>query len=159
MTIGDKNGWTPLFFAARNGDERLLDLLITDNTIDLNVKDNYNSTPLSLAVRNGHEGTVNFFLTTDRVSLDSTDNFGRNLIWWCRRSGYSDIEKLMDEKAQKKGYIFPKVDFPNEKALRSYKASSRWCDICMLHISKDGDQYKCEVCNGGGGFSYLFGVL
>ena len=68
----DGNGRTPLSWAAENGHEGVVKLLLNTATVDL--EDKYGRTPLSYAAEKGHKAVVNLLLGTNRVNADLKEN-------------------------------------------------------------------------------------
>ena len=54
----DVDGQTPLSWAAGNGYEAIVQLLLEREGVDAESKDSYGQTPLSWAAENGHEAIV-----------------------------------------------------------------------------------------------------
>jgi ankyrin repeat protein len=52
------NGQTPLSWAAENGHEAVVKLLLLEKAVDVDSKSNNGQTPLSWATGNGHEAVV-----------------------------------------------------------------------------------------------------
>src|SRR5947199_973908 len=65
-------GRTPLLWAARNGHEAVVKLLLATGKADVDSKDSkYGRTPLSWAAENGHEAVVKLLLATGKADVDS----------------------------------------------------------------------------------------
>ncbi|KAH8698036.1 hypothetical protein GQ44DRAFT_633547 [Phaeosphaeriaceae sp. PMI808] len=53
-----KNYLVPLLWAAQNGYETVVKMLLSTGKVDIDLKDQGGQTPLSWAARNGHEAVV-----------------------------------------------------------------------------------------------------
>jgi ankyrin repeat protein len=76
----DGDGRTPLCWAAHNGHEAIVRLLVATSKVDVNVKDADGRTPLSWAAENGRASVVKLLLTVEGVNVNSKDNNGRTVI-------------------------------------------------------------------------------
>jgi ankyrin repeat protein len=64
---------TPLSWAAQNGHEGIMRLLLETGEVDADSKDKYSWTRLSHATQNGHESIVKLLLDTGKIDADSKD--------------------------------------------------------------------------------------
>ena len=53
-----RHGRSPLLYAAQNGHEAVVKILVEPDDIEVNIKDDHGRSPLSYAARNGHEAVV-----------------------------------------------------------------------------------------------------
>jgi hypothetical protein len=65
----DRAGTTPLWWAARNGHEAIVKLLLATSQVEVDVKNRYGETPLMWAALNGHEAVVKLLLATGQVEV------------------------------------------------------------------------------------------
>jgi ankyrin repeat protein len=96
----DSHNRTPLSYAAENGREAVVKLLLTKNGLDLNSTDAiYGQTPLSLAAEKGHEEVVRLLLANDGVNLNPKDTwFSRTPLSWAAENGSVAVVELMLQK-------------------------------------------------------------
>ncbi|RYP09021.1 hypothetical protein DL764_001517 [Monosporascus ibericus] len=81
--LKDSYGRTPLLWAAENGHEAVVKLLLATEGVEADSKEIYGQTPLSRAAENGHEAVVKLLLATEGVEADSKDIYGRTPLLSC----------------------------------------------------------------------------
>ncbi|KAH6712997.1 hypothetical protein BKA61DRAFT_633142 [Leptodontidium sp. MPI-SDFR-AT-0119] len=91
----DKDGWTPLIWAAQNGHEAVVKLLLATEGVDINSKDKDGRTPLIWAARNGHEAVVKLLLATEGVDVNSKDKDGWTPLRLAAQNGHKAVVKLL----------------------------------------------------------------
>jgi ankyrin repeat protein len=96
-TAGDKSGQTPLLWAADNGHELVVKLLLAKDSIDPNSKKAlYGRTLLSWAAETGHEAVVRLLLAT-KANVKFEDSNGRTPLNLAAKNGYNKVMKLLLE--------------------------------------------------------------
>jgi ankyrin repeat protein len=91
----DFSGRTPLSWAAENGHEAVVKLLIGCDKVDVDSKDKSGRTPLSWAAENGEEVVVKLLVETGKVDVDSKDNFGQTPLARAVAKGQEAVVTLM----------------------------------------------------------------
>ncbi|KAJ4146816.1 hypothetical protein LMH87_001375 [Akanthomyces muscarius] len=86
---------TPLSYAAENGYEAIIKLLLAIDKVDIDAKDSWDRTPLSYAAENGHEAVVKLLLAMDKVDVDAKDNWDRTLLSYAAENGHEAVVKLL----------------------------------------------------------------
>lgn len=81
-------------YAAENGNENIVKLLIESGKIDADVKDKDGWTPLMWAARNGYRDTVELLLSTGKVDVDAK-NKGSTPLMLAARYGHGNIVRLL----------------------------------------------------------------
>ncbi|KFY79296.1 hypothetical protein V499_01712 [Pseudogymnoascus sp. VKM F-103] len=95
MNATDKDGWTPLSLAARDGHEALLKSLLDSDIVDVDLKNGEGRTPLSWAAENGHEAVLKLLLDSDIVDINSKDRVGQTPLSFAAENGHGAIVKLL----------------------------------------------------------------
>ena len=92
----DGYGKTPLSWAAENGKEAVVKMLLAKDDVDPDSKDFSGRTPLRWAAENGHEAVVKLLLAKDGVDPDSKDSFYyRTPLSCAAEKGYEAVVKLL----------------------------------------------------------------
>jgi ankyrin repeat protein len=92
----DSNGWTPLIYAADNGCESVVKLLLETGKVDIESKDSmYSRTPLIWAASSGHEEVIRLLLDTGKVDVNQRDIQTYTSLHLAVRSGHSGAVRLL----------------------------------------------------------------
>ena len=92
---GDCGGNTPLLWAAKNGHDEVVELLLCRKDIDPDRPDNKSDSPLSWAAENGHEGVVRLLLERDDVDPNRPDENDRTPLGCASSRGNEGVAKLL----------------------------------------------------------------
>jgi len=94
----DDGGRTPLFWAAENGHEGAVELLLGLAAVSPDLPGNSGQTPLSCAARNGHDEVMKLLLQREDVSPDKPDNRGQTPLLRAASNGYERAVMLLLER-------------------------------------------------------------
>jgi len=96
---GDESGKTPLGWAASEGDEGILKVLLERKDVNPDHADTeYGRTPLSWAAGRGHKGIVKILLKRDDVNPDQADKSGKTPLSWAALEGHEEIFKMLSQR-------------------------------------------------------------
>jgi ankyrin repeat protein len=111
---------TPLSYAAENGHDTVIKLLLDTGKVELNSEDQDYRTPLSYAAENGHSTVIKLLLDTGKVDVNSEDQDYRTPLSYAAENGHSTVIKLLLDTG--------KVDFNSKdevsRTLLSYAAEN-----------------------------------
>jgi len=90
-------GNTPLTWAASNGHERVVKILLGWCDVNPDKPDCNGQIPLICAAQNGHEGVVKILLEQGDVSPIGTNMYGRTALCCAARNGHEGVVKIILE--------------------------------------------------------------
>ena len=89
---------TPLGWAAKNGHEAVVEILLRRSDIDPNKPDKKGRTPLLWAAYCEHEGVVKLLLGRDDVNPNIPEDCGPTPLLWAACFGYEGVVKIILER-------------------------------------------------------------
>jgi len=89
---------TPLVWAARNGHERVVKILLKRGDVSPDTPGEDGQTPLLFAAWNGCEGVVKMLLEWGGINPDRRDNYGRTPLWQASSNGHMEVVKMLLER-------------------------------------------------------------
>ncbi|KAL7945818.1 hypothetical protein V8C42DRAFT_357458 [Trichoderma barbatum] len=95
VTATDYDGATPLSWAAYQGQEAIVKLLLAIPGVVPDTKNNFGYTPLSLAAYRGHEAVVKLLLAIPSVDANSRDNDGCTPLIHAAGNGQEAVVRLL----------------------------------------------------------------
>ena len=91
----DCTGNTPLLWAASNGHEGVVRILLGRDDISPDRPDGYGKTPLWWAASNGHEGVVRVLLRHGEVNPEQHLKDGQTPLCWAASNGHEGVVKML----------------------------------------------------------------
>ncbi|KAK2839348.1 hypothetical protein FQN49_006225, partial [Arthroderma sp. PD_2] len=95
MNIKDTQGYSPLSWAAKNGYDKVVDLLLSQERIETDVKDKDRRTPLLWAACIGHDEVVKLLLAKEGVEVDLKDKDGKTPLLWAIQNKHEKTAALL----------------------------------------------------------------
>ncbi|KAF2675922.1 hypothetical protein K458DRAFT_447792 [Lentithecium fluviatile CBS 122367] len=89
------NNWTSLAWAAENGNEAIVKLVVDSVKVNTNSTDQSGSTPLWWAFQNRHEAVVKLLLDTGKVDVNLKDQNGQTPLFWAAKNRHEAVVKLL----------------------------------------------------------------
>jgi len=92
---GDFRGYTPLAWAAHNGHDEMVEMLLGREEVDPDKQDNDGRTPLSHAAGRGYEGVVKLLLRREDVNPNRPDNCDQTPLMFATKLGHRGVVALL----------------------------------------------------------------
>ncbi len=86
---------TPLYYASKNGNIEMAQLLLSQPGIDINAKNKDGQTPFLNAVAYGHMEITKLLLSQPGIDINAKDNFGYTPLICAAAIGYTEIVRLL----------------------------------------------------------------
>lgn len=87
----DKDGQSPLSYAAKNGHSEVMQLFLGQGDIDVNSKDEGLQSLLLYVTKNGHLEIVQPFIVQVYIGVDVKDKCGWSLLWYATKNEHLEI--------------------------------------------------------------------
>ncbi|KAL3471077.1 ankyrin repeat-containing domain protein [Aspergillus californicus] len=91
-------GSTMLHVLANNGDAKLLNTLLTPNTMNADLRNGAKRTPLSIACEMGHLAVIQLLCERAEVNVNSGDSTRRTPLSWAAGEGHSHAVRYLIER-------------------------------------------------------------
>ena len=98
MELEDDLNRTPLSWAAENGHEAVVRLLIERDGININAKDRWGRTALTWAAEEGHEAVVRLLVEREDVDINAKDHSGQTPLSLAAENGNEAVARLLIER-------------------------------------------------------------
>ena len=97
---GDFWGCSPLFWAAGNGHEEVVEILLGRQEVNPDKASNSGKTPLSHAARNGHEGVAKILLGLEDVDPNKTNKDSMTPLLFAAMHGHEGVVEILLEREE-----------------------------------------------------------
>ena len=94
----DSEGRTPLSYAAKDGRETIVKLLVDRGDVVADSKDKFGRTPLLNAAQEGYERVVKLLMDVKDMEVDSKDDIGRTPLSHAAQGGHEGVVKLLVDR-------------------------------------------------------------
>jgi ankyrin repeat protein len=98
--LKDKDGRSPLAWAAINDHKAVVKLLLEADKMDADSRDNMGRSPLAWAALEGHATVVKLLLAAKEMDPDSKDKYGRTPLSWAAERGHETSVKQLLERSE-----------------------------------------------------------
>ncbi|POR38318.1 Uncharacterized protein TPAR_01489 [Tolypocladium paradoxum] len=95
VNVQDGLGRTPLSWAARYGQEAVVNLLLDTGKVDVNARDKDGRSPLWYAAKKGYEAVVRQLLAIGEVDINARDEDGRSPLLYAAWNGHEAVVRLL----------------------------------------------------------------
>lgn len=95
VDVVDHKRMTPLLRAAKEGQTRIVQLLLAQPDVDIEAEDNTGRTALFHAAVNGHTETVQQLLTRPDVDVNKYDQWGQSILFIAAENGHTEVTRQL----------------------------------------------------------------
>jgi ankyrin repeat protein len=88
-------GESALMWAASEGHQEIVELLIATGNFDLNAMNNQGESALMLAASEGHEGIVELLLATDGIDIHTRGENGKTALSLALSQEHKDVVEML----------------------------------------------------------------
>lgn len=87
--------FTTLIWACQQGNQELVQMLLTCDAIDVNTTDGFGNTPLLVSAKNGHAGIVRCLLDSDKVDVSRQNKNGFSSLMVASQAGCEEVVDML----------------------------------------------------------------
>ena len=135
----DCRGFTPLIWAARQGNEGVVRLLLARDDVNPDKLSSCDQTLLSAATSQGLEGVLRLLLVRDDIGPDKPDRSGHTPLWWAAFYGHEGVARLL---LARDDVDLDKLDHYNQTPLLLASSQGREGVMRLLFARDDVDPDK-----------------
>jgi ankyrin repeat protein len=145
----DSYSRTPLFWAANNGHEATVKLIMEREDVDANARSQIGETPLMVAAYRGHKDVVELLIKREDVDVNANDGRGWTALMCAAREGHRDVVELLIKRDD----VNVNADHGGWTALM-YAALNGHRDVVELLIKREDVDVNSESNSGSTALMY-----